>query len=122
MSWDADLYDDRGHLEHEANYTHNTNGMIAAALEAIGMEKPHTEEGFWRIVGPEWWKQLDGMSGEDGVKYLQSIIDELEREPAKYRAMNPENGWGDYNGLLAVLKRMRDSTPTDWPTQWRVSG
>jgi hypothetical protein len=32
MSWDVELIDDRGHIEAEWNYTHNTNRMIAAAL------------------------------------------------------------------------------------------
>ncbi len=37
MSWDVTLIDDRGHVELEQNYTHNVNGMIAAALRASGV-------------------------------------------------------------------------------------
>lgn len=128
MSWDATLHDDRGHLEHTQNYTHNTNAMIAEAILASeDVETPTTstlseDHPLAIAIGPAWMERLHGMSGEEGVKFLQMIITEFEANPAKYRAMNPENGWGDYDSLLIVLKRMRDTTPTDWPTKWSVFG
>jgi len=35
--------------------------------------------------------------------------------------MNPDNGWGNYDQFLALLKKMRDAIP-EWPTVWSVSG
>lgn len=121
MSWNATLIDDRGHEEHRVNYTHNTNGMIGEALKSAGMDQPETENGFWSVVGPQWWKQLDEMPGADSVKYLGTIIDQFEKSPDKYRAMNPDNGWGSYDQLLGILKDMRNAVP-EWPTAWSVSG
>jgi hypothetical protein len=122
MSWDADLYDDRGHLEGSFNYTHNTNGMIAAAYEAASGEDTEQCRGsLGPLIGPAWWDRLDGASGPDGAAYLAAIIKGLEADPARFRAMNPANGWGDYDRLLAVLREMRDRVP-DWPTRWEVSG
>jgi hypothetical protein len=124
MSWDADLYDDRGHHEGEWNYTHNTNGMIAAAFEAAsGETTPQCGGPLAILIGAAWWKRLDGVSGKDGAAYLASIVTGLEADPERYRAMNPENGWGDYDGLLGVLREMRDKALTcDWPTTWSASG
>lgn len=125
MSWNAYLTDDRGHDEGEWNYTHNCNAMIEDALgvELVGA----TIKPFWSNpksglgVG-SWWDVLNGKSGLEGGELLSHIIDALDRDPAKYRAMNPPNGWGDYDSLLKVLQEMRDASVKEWPTQWRMSG
>lgn len=122
MSWDAYLYDDRGHEEGWWNYTHNCNRMIAAALEAAGGGKtPPTEGVLGPVIGPGWWYRLNGATGPEGAAYLSQIIAGLEADPQRYRAMNPTNGWGDYDSLLGVLRQMRDRVP-EWPTEWSASG
>ncbi len=134
MSWDATLYDDRGHVEGEWNFTHNTNGMINDVVDlelrnqarcskalAIGRHDLVERIDKGEIRG-SWWDVLDGMSGKDGIRFLSAIIEALEEDPEHFRSMNPSNGWGDYDSLVAVLKSMRDATPTDWPTEWNVWG
>lgn len=110
MSWDAFLIDDRGHEEGCWNYTHNTNRMIAAALDAAGQP-----------VDVSWWRLLDGMSGAAGAEFLNVILTELERLPLHYQSMNPDSGWGDYRSLLDVLREMRNRVP-EWPCVWSVCG
>jgi hypothetical protein len=114
MSWDADLYDDRGHLEGDWGYTHNTNGMANAVLD-------EGHEQFKDKAHKSWWQQLDGLSGPEGAALLNRIITGLEADPDRFRAMNPPNGWGDYDTFLKVLREMRDAVP-EWPTQWSASG
>jgi hypothetical protein len=122
VSWDATLIDDRGHCEGDWNYTHNCNGMIAAAYEAVTGERTEQCGGpLGPAIGPAWWDRLDGASGKDGRDYLAAIIKGLEADPGRFRAMNPANGWGDYDSLLGVLREMRDRVP-DWPTRWEASG
>ncbi len=135
MSWDAYLYDDRGHLEGEWNCTHNINGMARLALERAGYELPDStracsaidpETGQWRDYPNgrgkvSWWDHLDGMSGTDGGAYLHTIIEQMEADPATFEAMNPENGWGSYAGFLEVLREMRAAVP-EWPSRWEVNG
>lgn len=122
MSWDAYLHDDRGHQEGGWNYTHNTNRMIAAALEFQGDEPVEQCGGpLGRVIGPSWWDRLDGLSGPEGAAYLHRIITGLKSDPERFRAMNPPNGWGDYDSLLKVLTDMRDAVP-EWPSEWTVSG
>ena len=116
MSWDVGLIDDRGHIEAEWNYTHNTNRMIAAALADLGEQVP---DHF--LVGPTWWDRLNGMSGPDGAKYLHTIAESLGRDPDRFRAMNPENGWGNYDRLLRLLREMAASVP-EWPCHWEACG
>src|SRR5687768_13234721 len=135
MSWDAWLTDDRGHTEGDWNYTHNCNRMIRAALDDAGFvladsttpcstydhdtkEWVHHPDGSGRIP---WWKHMHGMSGPEGAAYLDTIVRGLEADPDRFRAMNPENGWGDFDSLVKVLTEMRNAVP-EWPTSWSTSG
>ena len=72
-------------------------------------------------VRGSWWTYLDGMEGPQGAALLDRIVRGLEGDPGRFRVMNPENGWGDYDSFLAVLRDMRKSVP-EWPTTWSVSG
>lgn len=117
MSWDATLHDTSGHVYGDWNYTHNCNGMIAAALR----ESPHAKSIEHVLVGRSWWDGLNGLSGKAGGQLLTVAIDQLEADPDRFRAMNPANGWGDYESLVVVLQDMRDAVP-DHPTIWQVSG
>lgn len=124
MSWDAYLVDDRGHTEGDWNYTHNMNRMIAEALFSLGCENAFeigSNHPVAKMVGPPWWERLDGCDGPTGAKFLHELIGALDSDPEKYRAMNPSNGWGDYDSLIGVLSEMRNAVP-EWPTTWRVSG
>lgn len=111
MSWDADYYAETvgGPEVHVGgwNYTHNTSRMIYAVL------RPG--------LGGPWWAHLSG-TGEAGLDYLNRIISGLEAEPERFRAMNPPNGWGDYDRLLVVLHEMRDACTTYPVGRWEVSG
>lgn len=116
MSWDVWLTDDRGHVEGDWNYTHNCNAMISAVL---GDKVNETPETWWG--DRSWWKILDGMPGPEGAALLDEIITGLEADPARFEAMNPENRWGSYSSLLAVLREMRAAVP-EWPSTWGASG
>lgn len=126
MSWDASLTDDRGHLEGDWNFTHNCNGMIEAVLGDVA---ENTAEPFWSALSGgksgmgrrSWWALLNGSSGPEGAALLDRIIRGLEADPGRFRAMNPANGWGDYDSLLRVLREMRAAVP-EWPTTWEASG
>jgi hypothetical protein len=119
MSWDAYLTDDRGHSDGEWNYTHNTSPMIYAVLEDNGYDLPHDDSRPGRTIA--WWQHLRGMSGPDGAAFLDSIIRGLEADPERFRAMNPDNGWGDFDSFVKVLTEMRNAVP-EWPSTWGTSG
>ena len=141
MSWDATLYavtevthcpecghelaeprEERSEVEW-FNFTHNTNAMIAAAFEAVSGEGTEQCGGsLGKVIGPAWWRKLDGASGAGGAEYLGRIIAGLEADPARFRAMNPPNGWGSYDDLLEVLCKMREAVPEDEATVWHASG
>jgi hypothetical protein len=122
MSWDITLYLPHENADWEDigewNYTHNTNKMIGAAVEAIG--KDPGEAHFFEFLGPTWYRALLKMNGREGAEYLQAIIDELEAKPDTYKEFNPSNGWGNYDSLLSVLKRMQKLGEENPSAAWSV--
>jgi hypothetical protein len=92
VSWDA-YFDGL-----DWNYTHNTTPMIYQVLEEAGVALAEREP---------WYQRLNGMTGREARDYLQVIVGGLEADPARFRAMNPPNGWGSYDDLLQVLREMR---------------
>lgn len=99
MSYDISLKcskcaecDDCYHYHYDVNYTSNVVPM-------------------WRKAMPE----TDGLAGlDDSVAmdvevYLRLGIERMEKDPATYREMNPENGWGDFDTQLQMLMDFRSA-------------
>ncbi|MET9081410.1 hypothetical protein ABZX77_05815 [Streptomyces sp. NPDC004237] len=72
------------------NYTSNVSGMWAAAL------------------GHSLADLAEENAGES-LAALQRAVADMEANRARYEAMNPPNGWGDYQGALGYLRRLRDA-------------
>jgi hypothetical protein len=72
---------------YEANYTFNVSPMFYAALTEV-------EGGI---------RGLNGKTGEVAGLLLERAIERMRAEPERYRAMNPVNGWGNYDGAVDLL-------------------
>lgn len=72
------------------NYTYNCSGML---VEAVGTSL----------------SEMDGWTGERVAEALGRAVEDMTVNPAKYRAMNPPNGWGDADGWRAYLSKIRDA-------------
>lgn len=82
MSYDVNLKCD--HCESwvfEVNYTSNCSGM-------------------WYDAGIDI-REFDGKKASECVEALEGAIAKIRADPAKYTAMQPENGWGSYEGVLS---------------------
>jgi hypothetical protein len=42
------------------------------------------------------------------IPILQDGLERLEADPQKYKAYNPSNGWGSYEGMCEVLRKYLD--------------
>lgn len=90
MSLDLYLIQTRRVPIYSANLTHNLNAMA----EAAGIYKH-----LWR---PD----------EIGITKASQLIDPLKAglslllaDPSRFKSMNPPNGWGTYDGLVAVVRQ-----------------
>ncbi len=75
--------------EYEANYTYNVSEM------------------FYDAFGGDGIRGLNGLLGHECQPLLDAAIAKMQAEPEKYRAMNPDNGWGNYEGALELLLTLR---------------
>lgn len=108
MSWDASLKCDAcGHWQ-SWNYTGNITAMVETALKDDGVE----------YDAPNFHAHLNGMTAEQGAEWLTTVIGALRKSPGKYRKMDPPNGWGDYDGILARLVEMRDAAEASAVGYW----
>ena len=89
MSLDIWLEEECVSVVYDGNYTHNVTSMAA-------------EAGIYKYL----WRH-----GESGVVLAAALVDPLqqaiaymEREPERFTALNPENGWGSYATFLPWLK------------------
>jgi hypothetical protein len=110
MSWDAtatvthEVDGDESTFEVLAvNYTHNCNRMI--------------REAGW----PEFWPR-ESLGSDEVAAKLGMVIDTMSAQRRRFEAMNPENKWGSYESLLAVLHEMRRAA-LQWPSaKWEFYG
>lgn len=91
MSWDTYLVIDTGGEELAevadlGNYTYNVAPM------------------YYDVFGNLGLRLLDGLLAKNAIPILKIAINELESNPSKYRAMEPENEWGNYEGAVRYLK------------------
>jgi hypothetical protein len=73
------------------NYTSNVSGMWAKAL------------------GGQRLRELDNVSAGSAAAKLSAAVKAMEKDPGEYRKMNPENGWGDYEGALEYLRSLANA-------------
>ena len=75
---------------YDANITHNLNTMA----EEAGIYKH-----LWR---PE---EIGISKASELIEPLSAGLNEMRTDPERFKALNPENGWGDYDGLCDFVER-----------------
>jgi hypothetical protein len=70
---------------YSANITHNLGKMADAA---------GVYQALWR---PE---ELGATQARQLIDHLTRGLDHLRADPGHFKTFNPENGWGDYDGLV----------------------
>lgn len=71
----------------DVNYTYNLTSMHRAALEGVAL---HTNR-----PDPELF-----------LLRLKTLVHQFDRDPDRFRALNPANGWGDYDTHLRQLRSL----------------
>jgi hypothetical protein len=73
----------------EGNYTSNAAAMWHRAIGVLGLGD---------VI------DTLGQRAEHLIPELARAIDRMRDNPDDYRELEPENGWGDYEGALAFLE------------------
>lgn len=80
--------------EPETVFSDNVTHNLTAMADAAGIYKA-----LWR---PE---EIGATKARDVTPWLVAGLARLESRPEKFRALNPENGWGSYEGLVAFVRK-----------------
>ena len=97
MSWDVHLEADLGGPEPlrvgdlDANYTWNVGPMFKAAVGEAGLN------------------HLDGISAAEMREKCAAILAAFNANPEKFRALNPANGWGNFDGAREFIRTIHDA-------------
>ena len=75
----------------EANYTYTVAPMFR---EAFGLS---LDCGI---------RSLNGMTGAKACPLISAALDAMRADPDRYRAMEPENGWGSFADEFELLKKI----------------
>ena len=79
---------------YDANITHNLNGMADEAMLYNCLWRPD-EHGITKA--------------EQLIPLLTTGLALLKSDPERFKALNPENGWGDYDGLVKFVTSYLDA-------------
>ena len=92
---------------YSANITHNLGGMADAA---------GIYQALWR---PE---EIGITHAHQLIEPLRAGLEKLRGNPDHYKQFNPDNGWGDYDGLVQFTTRYLEACeqhPTAEVSVWR---
>lgn len=64
--------------------------------------------GMWREAGADL-AAFDGRPVWECLPLLKLALTNLRSDPAKYRAMDPVDGWGSYDGVMPFLERLHEA-------------
>jgi hypothetical protein len=78
----------------DANITHNLGAMAREAGVYLACWRP---------------EEIGAEKAADIVPVLTEGLRLLREDPDRFKALNPENGWGDYEGLVNFVQSYRDA-------------
>lgn len=96
MSLDINIKAMREVEIYEANITYNLAPMYYKCIDK--------EKGL---------KKIDNMSCKEALPIINNAITNMLNYADEYRKLNPANGWGSYEGLLAKLQELRNCCETN---------
>lgn len=97
MSYDLDVVIKR--TLHSDNYTCNVWKMYYDAWDKV-----KDTLNFPCYENVEDWKDAIQLEQYYSIPTLKAMIKQLKDNPEHYKQMNPDNGWGDYEGAIKFLE------------------
>ena len=107
--------------------TYNLTPIFDLALMGGQLPNPDTTEMSVVLLGtktdrPRGLRLLNGKTGADSVPMLRAALTRLqdERMRSQFKALEPENGWGDLPGAIKVMTRLLDLAKEYLTNVWNV--
>lgn len=107
-------------MSHDIWLTIDTGAEEPACVADVGNYTSNVS-GMWARALGERLKEFDGRNADESVGALDVGIAAMRANPDEYRAMNPANGWGCYEGAVEYLVGLRAACARHPKTTIRVS-
>lgn len=89
-------------------YMEIDTGLRMATVEEVGNYTSNVGS-MWRKAIEGGLRSLDSLTGEEALPILQAGIEYMNAHWAEMIAMNPKSGWGDAEGALRYLEKIRNA-------------
>ena len=95
---------------YSANITHNVGTMAAEAGVYEALWRPYKLKEEYNVKLEEDYdiemafESAQAIKAKELIEPLRQGLHNLKLNPEKYKKLNPENGWGSYEGLVAFVK------------------
>jgi hypothetical protein len=83
----------------------DVGGKESARLDGTEWSYTSNCAPMWREAGADLGT-FDGRPSGDCANLVADAVATMEREPERFAAMNPANGWGDSFSLLTELQKL----------------
>lgn len=78
---------------------------------------------MWQVIFPgEKFVHIDGLSGKEALAILDKALVEFDIKPERFKKLNPENGFGDFDSFKGFIRELRDAcllNPDFYWSSWR---
>lgn len=107
-------------MSHNLYLLIDTGGEGLTCVVSLG-DYTSNVSGMWTDALGCRLSDLDGRQAADAIPDLSRAVQRMEADPAKYEAMNPPGGWGNYAGALGYLRGLLEGCTEHPKTQISVS-
>jgi hypothetical protein len=83
----------------------DTGGPESATVAEIGNYTSNVSN-MWAMALDMPLADLHEKNAGEAIPILESAIADMNAHPGNYRAMNPPNGWGNFEGARDYLKKL----------------
>ena len=87
----------------------------------IGNYTSNVKRMWNRALPPDGIAMLDGKPAGRVARALRGAVERMERNRVEYEAMNPPDGWGNYEGALDYLRSLAEACAAHPTTTIRVA-
>lgn len=99
-------YKKKSECFYDSNITHNLGEMANKAGVYYALWRP--EERGWK-------------KAKDIIPVLEKGLKKLVSNPEKFKSFNPDNGWGDYQGLVSFVENYLEACKSHPNSEIKVS-
>ena len=87
----------------------DTGGEYPAEVCEVGDMTYNVSPMYFKACPIGGLRDFEKMLARRAVPHLETMIANMKAQPEVYKALNPENGWGNYDVALEFIEKLLDA-------------